>query len=616
MGTLNQYEGLTYTPWCLSRFSPVHTLVWLCFAIAFSLFLPLAAFGATLKLTPETGVYSIGGTITARVVVNSQGKPINAAEGSLSYNTKELQVLGISKTGSIFSLWTIEPAFGSGKISFGGGSPAGYTGGAGTVMSITFKVLTAGTPKVNFTQGSVLAADGLGTNVLSGMSGATYTVGGSTPAPTPTTPVAPPSGATPSVPTTEVPNVTPEPEYVTRRNTPNAPKVTSSTHADPERWYKETTATLAWEIPSGVTAVRTALDSRSSTVPTVLYEPPIKEKELTALEDIGYFHIQFKNAEGWGAITHFRIAVDTEAPTAFTIAEALHATNTARNFLKLEATDALSGIERFEISIDGIPKEVWRDVKKDGLYELPLLKSGTYTITGEAFDFAGNSRSASHTLTIETIPTPTITEYATEQTESSIPVIKGTALPNSRVLIAIVPKGSSGDITASEREVRAGSDGTFTFVADGRLTPGAYEITARAILDDGRQSVRSEAYSFAVHASAIRRVGASLITFLSVVIPLIGLSFLLAALLYIGTHRTRSLIARLRKETKEADDTFAREMGALIDDIRAEISDLRARKQDKLTKAEAALLHSIEGRITNAASRVEKEINDISRLLK
>ncbi len=131
-------------------------------AFALAVFaLPGVVSAATMTLTPGTGVYQVGGTWTTRVVVNTAGKPINAAEGTLTFNTAELQVLGISKGASIFSLWTIEPTFSNatGKVSFGGGSPAGYTGSAGTVMSVTWKAKTNGTPKVNFGSGSVLAAD-------------------------------------------------------------------------------------------------------------------------------------------------------------------------------------------------------------------------------------------------------------------------------------------------------------------------------------------------------------------------------------------------------------------------------------------------------------------------
>ena len=140
-------------------------------------FLPGQVKAATLSASPNTGVYTAGGTFSTRVVINTSGAAINAAEGSLTFDTQKLSIVSISK-GSIFNLWTVEPTFSntSGTVTFGGGSPSGYSGSAGTVLTITFRAKTAGTAKVNFRDGSVLAADGKGTNVLTSMSGGTYTI--------------------------------------------------------------------------------------------------------------------------------------------------------------------------------------------------------------------------------------------------------------------------------------------------------------------------------------------------------------------------------------------------------------------------------------------------------
>lgn len=140
---------------------------------------------ASLSISPQTGVYSVGSTFSARILVNTSGGSVNAAEGTLSFNPKELSVVSIGKGSSIFNLWTIEPSFSNtkGTVTFGGGSPSGYTGSSGVILSVTFKVLAQGTPKVSFSQGSVLAADGRGTNVLSNMQGGTYTTSASASSP-------------------------------------------------------------------------------------------------------------------------------------------------------------------------------------------------------------------------------------------------------------------------------------------------------------------------------------------------------------------------------------------------------------------------------------------------
>ena len=239
------------------------------------------AYAATLSLAPGTGVYNTGGTFTANVVINTEGAPVNAAEGQLTFNPLELNVVSVSRGASIFNLWTQEPTFSNaaGTISFGGGSPSGYTGAQGTVVSVIFKAVAAGNPKVQFAKGSVLAADGKGTNVLSSMNGGNYTVVAKA--------------------------VEPAPEYIAPPNTPRAPQVKSTTHPDQEGWYSDTIAKLSWFVPSDITAVRTLLDDTPGTIPTVVYDEPISSKTIEDLPDgVSYFHIQFRNAEGWGKVTH------------------------------------------------------------------------------------------------------------------------------------------------------------------------------------------------------------------------------------------------------------------------------------------------------------------------
>ena len=116
------------------------------------------ASAASLSVSPNTGVYSSGQTFTVKLNVNTSGAPINAADGTLTFNPNEISVVSVSK-GSIFNLWTADPTFSNsaGTVTFSGGSPTGYTGSAGTVISITFKSQNAGAPKISFSKGSVLA---------------------------------------------------------------------------------------------------------------------------------------------------------------------------------------------------------------------------------------------------------------------------------------------------------------------------------------------------------------------------------------------------------------------------------------------------------------------------
>ncbi|MCK5538746.1 MAG: hypothetical protein KAI79_18115 [Bacteroidales bacterium] len=81
------------------------------------------AASASLYLTPSSGTYVLGSTFTVTVKVNSDGQSINAAEGTVVYDTERLDVVSISKAGSIFNLWTLDPADTGSSIGFGGGIP-------------------------------------------------------------------------------------------------------------------------------------------------------------------------------------------------------------------------------------------------------------------------------------------------------------------------------------------------------------------------------------------------------------------------------------------------------------------------------------------------------------
>lgn len=146
-------------------------------------FLFLSLFGissaATLVFSPQSGTYEKGAFITVNVLVSSADKTMNAASGVISFNPNLLSVSSISKSGSIVGFWAQEPSFSntSGRVSFEGVVlPPWYTGSSGKIISIVFKTKAPGTAQLSFTSGSVLAADGVGTDIMLGTGGATFTI--------------------------------------------------------------------------------------------------------------------------------------------------------------------------------------------------------------------------------------------------------------------------------------------------------------------------------------------------------------------------------------------------------------------------------------------------------
>ncbi len=347
------------------------------------------ATASELAVSPSTGTYSKGQSFTAVIQANPQGKSINAVEAQLFFDNTKLAVISISKTGSAFSLWTTEPTFSNsaGTISFGGGSPSPFTV-MSTIISVTFRTLDAGSANVGVSSASVLAADGLGTDVYTGSVDATYTVSSETVTPTPT-------------PTTAKDTLNKEDTNdaaITFGDPPRAPEAGSATFLDPELWYATKDGVFIWELPFDVDSMALDISTSSEAEPSTEYDPPIEEFVTNAdnlSEGIQYLTMQFKNQVGWGAILHRQLKIDTISPEPFVIDVRAGNSNSAFPLLTFEANDKTSGVERYEMTIAGGEViDVTPDESKLG-YLLGELKDGTYTIRVTAFDYAGNGTESS-----------------------------------------------------------------------------------------------------------------------------------------------------------------------------------------------------------------------------
>lgn len=556
-------------------------------------FAAIATHAATLSLSPSTGVYTAGQNFSARVIVNTSGKTINAAEGTLSFNPSELSVVSVRK-GNIFNLWTSEPSFSNttGTITFSGGAtPPGYTGTAGTALTVTFRVKNAGNPKVNFKNGAVLAADGKGTNVLTSMNGGNYTIAAA--------------------------EVVPEPEtieYIAPANTPARPEITSDTQNDPQKWYADTTAILHWTLPSDVVAVRTLLDQNSGTIPTKVYDTPMDTITLEDLDEgIQYFHLQFKNADGWGRVAHYRLAIDTKDPTAFHVSLPENADlSNPKQTLIVEAEDGTSPVVRFLVQVDDAEPFEYIDEHASGTIALPPLDPGHHTLVIEAFDASGNSIVDTFSFTILAFDKPQFTEYPSEITQDVIPVIKGITRPNAKVTVRVQKLGSD----VQETKLQSSDSGEFIFIPEGRFSLGVYELSAVAIDQQGAQSDVSEVIRIAVQQPGYVRIGSFMVSVLSVIIPLLALLGLLFLGFWFMVFRFRKMRKGVATESAEAFVMLKKEFKELRDTLAAEVVTLQnTRKTKKMTKAETQLVNTMQKELADSEAKVAKEISDIEDIV-
>jgi Cohesin domain len=481
------------------------------------------AFAAEVVVSPSTGTYTKGQSFTTTIQVNPQGKTVNAVEAKLTFDNTKFAVVSVSKTGSVFSLWTTEPTFSNtaGTIDFGGGSPTPFSARS-NLVSVTFRTLAEGSGTVGVSTASVLAADGLGTNVYTGAVKGTFTISAAT-TPTPTPP-----------PEEEEVTPTPPPEEeedgnaaITFGDPPRAPEAGSTTFLDPDTWYATKNGLFTWETPFDVDELALDISTSSDFNPVTKFDPPIDEFALNdtlLIDGIQYLTIQYKNQVGWGAILHRKLMIDTVPPEKFAINVRAGNSATAFPLLTFEAKDAISGIKGYEMVIaDGEPIEVTPDEAKLG-YLLTNLEDGTYTIRVTAIDLAGN------------------------KTESSVPVL----------------------ITAG-------------------WTPPLEVVVETSFWDLFK--------------------GKNLVIIL-LLITIIGLIAYIVMLRKAQEHKEQ----KLRKETKEIQDQMEKIFSALRDEIYDQINMIT--KRERLSKKERDAVEGLNQALEVSETLIEKEITDVSKILK
>lgn len=135
--------------------------------------------GASLYIAPPHENPVVDRNFTLAIKVDSLAQPINAVSGFLRYDKDKIEIINISKIGSIFNFWVEGPNFSNidGIFKFQGGVPApGFIGNGGTVLLVIFKAKVAGVTTLLWDKGEVLASDGRGTNILSDLQNVSFVV--------------------------------------------------------------------------------------------------------------------------------------------------------------------------------------------------------------------------------------------------------------------------------------------------------------------------------------------------------------------------------------------------------------------------------------------------------
>ncbi len=559
-----------------------------------------SAQSASLFFFPASGNHSVGQTFIVYVKVNSGGSPgINAAEGVIKFDSSLLSVVGVSNQSSIFNLWTTQPTFSNskGQITFGGGSPQPYMANSGTIFSITFKALKAGTAQVYFQSGSVLAADGKGTDVLSTKGKANFIIGGSAYKPTPT-----PSSSYKPTPT---PYQSPS---TSLGSLPPLPAIKSSTHPDSEKWYKDHNPKMSWDLPSDVTSVALLIGKKQYSQPTVVYTPPISTKDLKDLEDgVWYFHVRFKNDAGWGKTAHKKIKIDSTPPEKFSLKIKQDNQTDPLPVLIFKTKDNLSGVDYYEILVDNTSssKISASEVSESGYKMVNPIKPGEHTITIKAVDRAGNFTVVSEKISVQALKDPKITNIPKKIKTSESLLMKGTSYYPDAVIRIYFEK----DGKRFYQDTKTDKNGNWSFVYPGGLEKGNYSVWIKLIAKNGAESRESKKYKLKVSGVSIFAEFWWIIVFLLLITSLGSVGYII----YLKqTFENKQ--EKIKSNLLDLKETVKKVFMALREELEEDI--VLADKKKGLSKSEAEVRDKLREAIDVSEELIKKDFKSVEKELK
>jgi len=574
-------------------------LFYITFFFLFSFVLKTQA--ATLFLSPNSGTFPVGKTFSVTVKVDSGGGiGINAGEAILSFDPTYLNVNSISKSGSIFTLWPVEPTFSNpkGEVTFAGGSPTAYTGSAGTIISITFFAKKEGTTEVKFKSGSVLAADGKGTNVLSEMKSATFTL------------------------KSETIIEQPPPQQQPTGPLPPKPEVSSPSHPDSEKWYSNKNPEFTWRLPIEVIGVAFLLNQNPNSNPGTVSQGLIDGKKYENLEDgIWYFHIRYQNKYGWGPVTHRKVLIDTTPPQIQEFAIKKEDPTDPKPVLTFYATDTLSGIEYYQIVINDKEFATTSNLEEK-VFPIGSLSPGKYKIELKAFDKAGNFKSEVKEIEIEPLKSPIFAVLVSKEGEFSLQppaiqkilpkvtsedliVIRGTSVyPDATIRVYFYKEGKEPIV----KETKTDSEGNWTLVLDQKLEKGKWQISSQVFDKRGAQSTETEKIPLKVVSPSLIKKYSNLILILLLVI--------VAILIWYNIQQRKKFekqIEEIKEHFSKLKDKINRVFPALREEIREQIEVLD--KRPGLSKNEKILYEKLKEALDISDAFLGEEVDEIDNLI-
>ena len=567
-----------------------------------------AAQAASLYFSPSSGFYNVGNIFSVGVYVSSVGQSMNAAQGTVSFPIDKLEVISISKAGSVISFWVQEPQYinSEGTVRFEGIVPnPGFMGANGKIISINFRAKDSGSANLKIVKGSVLANDGQGTQILESAGEAVFSL--------------------------DLKSLSPASESTTisqTAGTPAAPKISSLTHPDPDKWYSNKNPKFTWSIPSDVSAIRILYNKFPSTAPIVQYKPPIAEKVLEDIaDDQWYFHAQLQNDNGWGSVSHFRFQIDTQPPAPFKIKFIDGPeTDNPKPAISFFTTDSLSGVDYYSVKIgDGDFFNISSGLVSEAEpYVLPRQFPGKHTVLVKVVDKAGNYIIDSVELITKPIPAPIITDYPKQIVEGNPLIISGKAVPNSTIILFL----KSADSKILSQETKSDKNGFFSLVwqikeKDSReaitenifnfsFKDKSYSLWAEAIDERGALSEKSATHTLVIKRGLLETFLTTSLAYLVIIVSTLAIVLLIIYLIMHFWRKCVELRKRIKKESQEPETAISEYFGVLLKNIRSYLRSLEGAKTRKeLLRRNKEIIDQIKNDLDSIEILILKEIKDL-----
>ena len=335
------------------------------FAVALA---PGISFASTLSVSPAAGTFIVGEVFNVSLLLNTEGKSVNAIEVSLSFPPDKLQLISPATGKSIMGIWTSSPKFDNsqGIVKLQGGIPGGINVNSGLITTLSFRVKSVGDAVLKFLDSSsVFLNDGLATEDLEQTYSGVYHL------------VLPP---------------------------PQGPIVSSLTHPDQAIFYQSRSVSLQWKNQSsGSDGYSYVLSDEADTTPDDASEGIKTSVSYGGLSDgIHYFHIKSLRGGLWGGATHFAIKIDSTPPAKFSVNIIPYSWTAVKTpAIQFTTTDTLSGIDHYEIKIVSLSAELSAGIagtqeeffiETTSPYVSQPLELGSYDVIVRAYDKTGNFR--------------------------------------------------------------------------------------------------------------------------------------------------------------------------------------------------------------------------------